>query len=426
MEQITKTEKISVITAVYNDVHHIRQTLESFFSQTWEEKELIVIDGGSTDGTADIIREYAERLAYWCSEKDEGMYDAMNKGILHATGTWINILNSGDYYATDRALELAMTSIDTTQADIIYGDSIEVSDTHERLVASSDQVRGLEYAPIYRHGSSLVRTSLHKQYLFRLEACEQLGYALDWDMIFRVYKAGYRFKRANVTIEAYRKEGVSNRPYRNLWLNYQITRQGKTAPRKLLYLLRAWLGTLFKTSCFHTWLRAFLLFYLPNDLLPHLPSWSLRKWILSRLGMKIGPGTFIMKQNYFINANLLQIGAHSHINRGCTLDARGGIYIGDSVSISHQVNLITGSHDYRSPQFTGRFAPIHIADFAWLGIHSTILQGVRIGRGAIVCAGAVVTKDVPDYAIVAGVPAKKIGERPGNLNYRCQGYMPFT
>lgn len=61
--------KISVITVVYNDVKHIRKTMESFFSQTWEYKEYIVIDGGSTDGTVDVIREYSGRLAFWCSEK---------------------------------------------------------------------------------------------------------------------------------------------------------------------------------------------------------------------------------------------------------------------------------------------------------------------------------------------------------------------
>ena len=76
------SNKISVITVVYNDVKHIRETMESFFSQTWEEKEYIVIDGGSTDGTAEVIKEYADRLAYWCSEKDTGVYDAMNKGCL--------------------------------------------------------------------------------------------------------------------------------------------------------------------------------------------------------------------------------------------------------------------------------------------------------------------------------------------------------
>ena len=78
--------KISVITVVYNNVADIRQTMESFFAQTWAEKEYIVIDGGSSDGTVDVIKEYSDRLAYWCSEPDEGLYHAMNKGIVQAIG----------------------------------------------------------------------------------------------------------------------------------------------------------------------------------------------------------------------------------------------------------------------------------------------------------------------------------------------------
>lgn len=66
-------DKISVITVVFNDVENIRETIESFFSQTWENKEYIVIDGASTDGTADIIKEYSDRLTYWCSERDNGI-----------------------------------------------------------------------------------------------------------------------------------------------------------------------------------------------------------------------------------------------------------------------------------------------------------------------------------------------------------------
>ena len=96
MEEVR--DKISVITVVYNDVGSIRNTMESFFSQTWKNKEYIVIDGGSTDGTADIIREYEDRLAFWCSEKDNGLYDALNKGIAHAKGDWVIVLNSGDFF----------------------------------------------------------------------------------------------------------------------------------------------------------------------------------------------------------------------------------------------------------------------------------------------------------------------------------------
>lgn len=118
--------KVSVITVVYNDVAHIRETMNSFFSQTWEEKEYIVVDGGSTDGTADIVKEYADKLSWWCSECDGGIYDAMNKAIGHATGEWINILNSGDLFASKNALHDAIVNTpDIEHADVIYGDSIE-------------------------------------------------------------------------------------------------------------------------------------------------------------------------------------------------------------------------------------------------------------------------------------------------------------
>lgn len=101
-------EKVSVITVVFNDVKHIKGTMESFFSQTYENKEYIVIDGGSTDGTKEIIERYADRLAYWCSEPDGGIYDAMNKGISHATGGWINFLNCGDRFCADDTIEKVM------------------------------------------------------------------------------------------------------------------------------------------------------------------------------------------------------------------------------------------------------------------------------------------------------------------------------
>lgn len=149
------SNKISVITVVYNDVKNIRNTMESFFSQTWEDKEYIVVDGGSTDGTAEVIKEYADRLTWWCSEKDDGIYDAMNKGILHANGDWINILNCGDSYCSTASLKEAMTNCDPESADIIYGNSVRKRLGHTIMTEVSADTTGLNYAPIYRHGSSL-------------------------------------------------------------------------------------------------------------------------------------------------------------------------------------------------------------------------------------------------------------------------------
>jgi len=119
------------------------------------------------------------------------------------------------------------------------------------------------------------------------------------------------------------------------------------------------------------------------------------------------------------------IGHATHINRGVLLDGRGIVKIGNCVSISHRAAFVSAGHDTQSPTFGYRSAPITICDYAWIGVNATILKGVTIGEGAVVAAGAVVTKDVEPYTIVGGVPAKKIGERPRGLNYKCWMPEPF-
>lgn len=419
-------DKISVITVVYNDVEHIRETMESFFSQTWENKEYIVIDGGSTDGTVDVIREYADRLAYWCSEKDDGIYDAMNKGILHVTGDWINILNCGDFYCDKDSLKNVMTFTDLTDVDVVYGNSIEETEVIRKRVEALDDESIMDLCPVYRHGSSLIKTSVQKRFLYDLAKKNQLGYALDWDMIYRVYKAGFVFRKVNVNIEVYRKEGISNHPIRNLWYNYLVTSQNQFNLKKILFLLKAVLAYYFKNNIFYKWFRALILEFFVNDILPLVPFWNIRKLYLKFLRMHIGKGSFIMKRNYIMNANLVKIGNFSHINRGCLIDARGKVEIGDSVSISHNVNIMTGSHDINSSNFVGVFKPIKICDYAFIGVGATILQGVTIGKGAVVCAGSVVTNDVGCYDVVAGIPAKVISKRKCKPLYHCVWTTPLT
>ena len=423
---IDNKNKVSVITVVFNDAKHIRETMESFFSQTWEAKEYIVIDGGSTDGTADIIREYSDRLAYWCSERDNGIYDAMNKGISKAKGDWINILNSGDTFVSNDALYSVFHGRETDGVDVIYGNSIESGPRAKVRKTASANAKLLEFSPIYRHGSSFVRTEVHRKFPFDTSN-RRFGYALDWDVIYRMYKSGCKFEKTDTDIECYAKEGVSNNPIRNLWYNYLITTQdGDRRARKFFFFLKAISVGELKRTCLYRVAHALFLTYIANDILPIVPFWKLRRAYLKLLGMKIGKGTFIMKDNYFINPNLIAVGDHSHINRGCTIDARGKIKIGNSVSVSHNVNIITGSHDIHSSGFVGVFKEISISDYAWIGIGSTILQGVSIGKGAVVCAGAVVTKDVGDYEIVAGIPAHTIGKREKNLDYHCSWTTPLT
>lgn len=418
--------KISVITVVYNDVTNIEATMKSFFSQTWQEKEYIVVDGGSTDGTADIIKKYSDKLAWWCSEKDHGIYDAMNKAISHCTGDWINILNSGDYYASDKSLEQAISIKDLDQTDVIYGNSIEDFGGDKTSIIASPDPNLLNYFPIYRHGSSLVRASVHKKYMFDLSKTKELGFALDWNMIYHVYKAGYKFRKADCFIEVYNRIGASTHPYKSLWYNYKITSSNHFSPKKLLFFIKRTCINIISQTCFYRYAAAFLNEYIVNDVLPHIPFWCIRKQILRFARMHIGKQSFVMKRTYIMKPSQVAIGDYTDINRDCFLDARGRIIIGNNVSISHAVKIITGSHNIDSKRFNARYLPINIGDYAWLGAGCTILQGVKIGKGAVVCAGAVVTNDVMPYEVVGGVPAKHIKQRATDLDYHCIWDSPFT
>lgn len=232
------SNKISVITVVFNDKAHIRQTMESYFSQTWEEKEYIVIDGGSTDGTADIIKGYGDRLAFWCSEPDGGIYDAMNKGISHASGDWINFLNSGDVFVDEQVLQRCMELSKGIEADILYGDSQERCNGRSRHIEAYANPGIMELVPAYRHGASFVKADVHKANTFNLGKRDQLGYALDWEQIHRLYKQGFRFRKLDLEIQSYQKEGVSDNYIRSYWYNYIITSDGRFNLRKFLHFLR--------------------------------------------------------------------------------------------------------------------------------------------------------------------------------------------
>lgn len=421
--------KVSVITVVYNDVLHIRETMESFFAQTWANKEYIVVDGGSTDGTVEVIREYADRLAWWCSEPDGGIYEAMNKGVMHATGDWINILNSGDVFAFPESLEKVFVTLvdDNDDVDVLYGDSICRSDGNgDVFIPSNPDLTVMEHEPAYRHGSSFVRTVVQRQHPYCTDKKDRYGFALDWLQIHSLYKEAYKFRQVNAIVEVFREEGVSNNEYQSRIYNLMICsgRNPSWLDKKKLRI-KLFLDRV-RSSVVAKWCRALLFECVVNDILPHIPFWCLRQSVLKKMRMRIGKGSFVMKSNYILSPSKVSIGNHSHINRNCVLDGRGGLTIGNNVSVSFNVSLMTGGHDVRSENFRGRFLPIVIDDNVWIGVGATVLQNVTIGKGAVVCAGAVVVSDVEPYAIVGGIPARKIGERPSNLNYTCNGYSPFT
>jgi len=132
-----KTQKVSpvvsVITVVFNGESYLEKTLKSVIDQTYPSIELIVVDGGSTDKTLEIIEKNKDKIR-WISEKDEGIYHAMNKGISMATGEWINFLNGGDYYFDSSTLANVFEQNDLEKIDFIFGDSINVYGNSVRYI----------------------------------------------------------------------------------------------------------------------------------------------------------------------------------------------------------------------------------------------------------------------------------------------------
>ncbi len=151
--------------------------------------------------------------------------------------------------------------------------------------------------------------------------------------------------------------------------------------------------------------------------LARFPSQSLRKAVLRLMGAQISPKVCLFSRFEVRNPRGLRIGDNTTIGHGAVLDARSGLDIGRSVNFSSEVMIWTAQHDYRCPVFGVIRKKVCINDYVWLGPRSIILPGVTIGEGAVVAAGAVVTKDVDPYTVVGGVPARQIGSRPTNLTY---------
>jgi len=160
-------------------------------------------------------------------------------------------------------------------------------------------------------------------------------------------------------------------------------------------------------------LRAILL-ELDNMLLRYvgcIPSHHIRRFFYGIQGMKIGKGSTLHMGAVFYDASKISIGQGSIIGENAVLDGRDKLIIGDHVDIASEVMIYNAEHDINDPEFKAVIAPVEIRDYVFIGPRAIILPGVKIGKGAVVAAGAVVTKDVGEFEIVGGVPAKVIGER---------------
>lgn len=160
------------------------------------------------------------------------------------------------------------------------------------------------------------------------------------------------------------------------------------------------------------------LFYSINRILNKIPLQFIRNLLLQTLGIKIGKNTVLYSWQEIRKPSKIKIGNNSIIGFKSTIDGRKGVIIGNNVNISSEVMIWSLQHNYNSSDFEGSGGTVIINDYSWISARAIILPNVTIGEGAVIAAGAVVTKDIPPYTVVGGIPARMIGKRERNLNYQ--------
>ena len=203
----------SIITINFNNCDGLRRTIESVVNQTNADYEYIVIDGGSTDGSVDVIQKYSDRISYWVSEKDDGIYNAMNKGVRHAHGEYCLFLNSGDSFYDKHVLNKNLLS--DNKSDIVVGRLVSDSDGRELFSPPSDDISMYYfYTSTLPHQASFIKTKLLKQYPYD----ESLKIVSDWKffvetIIFHHCKVGF----IDVPIAKFDMTGISTSNASKTW-----------------------------------------------------------------------------------------------------------------------------------------------------------------------------------------------------------------
>ena len=196
--------KVSIITVCLNSAKTIEQTIRSVIEQSYPNTEYIIIDGGSSDGTLDIIRKYEKHIACWVSEPDSGIYDAMNKGIAKATGDIIGIINSDDWYAENALDIVARCFGDSPEIDLAHGDLVNVyDDGFQRVNRGASKETPITW---YFHPTVFVKKNIYEQFgVFDLK----YRIAADAELMLRFRFSGIKITYIPQVLAYFRNEGVT-------------------------------------------------------------------------------------------------------------------------------------------------------------------------------------------------------------------------
>jgi len=201
--------KISVITVCRNAENVIEETMQSVLSQTYSDVEYIIVDGGSTDKTLSIIEKYRDKIAFWVSEPDNGIYDAMNKGIKAATGDVLNFLNAGDVFYDSNVLKKVANTFIESNPDVLYSEVIYFNPETNRIFHS--KFHDIDNMSVWYD------CICHQGIFYRAKSFETCGnYRTDFkihgdiEWFLRAIKRGLKFKHLNYFTVKYREGGISS------------------------------------------------------------------------------------------------------------------------------------------------------------------------------------------------------------------------
>jgi len=194
---------VSIITIVINGEKYLKHTIESVLRQTYNNVEYIIIDGGSSDGTIDIIKKYEDQVDYWVSESDDGIADAFNKGISLCAGDIIGLINADDWYEPD-AIEKV---VECKKQAAVYCGNVQYWDEYNKDYIFTTNITGLPKEMTVNHPAVFVNKDIYERYgAFD----RKYTYAMDYELLLRFYKKGVEFVAIDSVLSNMRLAGLSD------------------------------------------------------------------------------------------------------------------------------------------------------------------------------------------------------------------------
>jgi glycosyltransferase involved in cell wall biosynthesis len=241
--KMKKDIKVSIITASLNSQKRIEDAILSILNQTYKNIEYIIIDGGSTDGTVDIIKKYGDRISYWSSEPDNGISNAFNKGLAVATGDYVNFQGADDYLLGDDVIESMMKDIDTEKDILLCGRIERIKESKEKKIVWKTPKKftgkqSLLFKMSLPHQALFTNKNFFKKYgVFDTD----FKICMDYELLLRAYKDFPEVTMKDIFVSAWREGGIgTGKTLKVYWEYLEAKRKNKIAPFWFLYAIYLW------------------------------------------------------------------------------------------------------------------------------------------------------------------------------------------